>query len=610
MNVALLLIISLPLFWLGYHFYGRYIAGQLGEDPQRKTPAVQINDGRDYVPTPTPVLFAHHYATIAGAGPIIGPTIALFYGVIPVWLWLVIGGIFIGAVHDFTSLFVSLRESGKSMAQIANKSLGRWGFLLFISFTLIMIILVTAAFLGLTVKALTSLVPLRILGVVEGETILKTVVEGGIVKGKIGGIASTSVIVMTLFAPLLGFLLYRRKLKVLWGSILAVTVAIFSIIVGLYYPIQINPLAWMIIISVYVFFAAGIPIWFVLQPRDFINVHILYAGIAAMVLGIIGYGLKGGTINAPLFNIAEASSSPALGFIWPVMFITVACGAISGFHALVSGGTTSKQLSKEGDAKKVGYGGMILESLLSVCVVLVLATGLAFADYKSIVFPPGLHGSNPVLAFALAVGGLLRQGLGIPMIIGTIFGILMVEGFIVTTLDTAVRLNRYLFEELWGIMFHRVPRIIKSYWFNAAISVALMFSLAHFNAYLIIWPIFGTGNQLLAALTLIAISAWLFSKGKKYWFTLIPAIFMMITTLVSLVFLLTAKYLPAGNIPLIVADILLLLLSGGVIFLGFRKFLFRGVQGGLTQELKPGETELPIEEEERKFDQLLDSLHD
>ncbi|MFA4844519.1 MAG: carbon starvation CstA family protein [Candidatus Margulisiibacteriota bacterium] len=564
MNVLVVLLISLPLFGLAYFFYANYIGRALKLDAYRPTPAVLYRDDRDFVPTQPAVIFAHHFAAIAGAGPIVGPTVALLFGYVPVWLWILVGAVFIGAVHDFTALFVSVREGGKSMAEVAGRTLGRSGFILFISFTIIMIVLVTAAFLGLTTKALTSLAPLATLQLPADQTLLHTVVDNGVIKGKIGGIASTSVIIMTLFAPLLGYFLYVRKTSVWWLTGAATVVAVLSIYLGFLLPITFDPRVWMVLITIYTFIAAWIPVWVILQPRDFINVQILYAGIAALLLGIVVAGLKGVTLNAPAFNLAAASAHPALGSVWPVLFITVACGAISGFHALVSGGTSGKQVKSERDILPVAYGAMLLEAVLAVCVVIVVGAGLRFPEYISLVFPAQLDQSNPVLAFSLATGNLLNLSLGIPQVFGTIFGILMLEGFVVTTLDVSVRLNRYLFEELWGAVFKKPPRILKSYLFNSFLSVTLMLGLASTNAYITIWPIFGTGNQLLAALTLISISAWLIVRGRPAWFTIIPALFMLATTFASLLLLLFTKYIPGGNYPLLVTDLLLLALSFGV----------------------------------------------
>ena len=573
MNVLVVLVAAAAVFVLAGRFYSRYIAGSRGEDPGHATPAVTGGDGRDYVPTKTYVVFAHHFSAIAGAGPILGPTMAILYGFVPAWLWVVVGGVFIGAVHDYTTLFVSIREGGTSMAEVARKTLGNAGFRLFIAFTIVMIVLVTSSFLSATSISLTSLWPLAKIGVREGETFLKTVVRDGVVMGRIGGIASTSVIFITLCSPFLGFLLYKKNLKSAAAYLLAAAICVGSVFLGIAFPVTLAPTTWMIIISVYVLIAAGVPVWLILQPRDFINVQILYAGIGLMVISLFSCGFQGMTVTMPKFNLAEGTLN--LGFIWPMMFITIACGAISGFHCLVAGGTTGKQLAKETAARHVGYNAMLLESLLSVCVLLALGAVMAFSDYKAIVWPadPAVK-SNPILGFSLAAGRLFHEGLGIPVALGTVFGILLVEGFVITTLDAAVRLNRYLFEELWTILFKKVSRLFKHYWFNSGVAVALMWVLAYSNAFNALWPIFGTANQLLAAMALLTVSAWLLLRKRRNWFTLLPAVFMVATTIVSLGILLLG-YVKKGNYILIAADLLLFALSAGVVALSVKTFVRR-----------------------------------
>ncbi|MGZ5424693.1 MAG: carbon starvation CstA family protein, partial [Candidatus Aminicenantales bacterium] len=323
MNVLVLLLAAAAIFVVAGRFYSRYIAKSLGEEAEHPTPAVTINDGRDYVPTKKYVVFAHHFSAIAGAGPILGPTMAILYGFVPAWLWVVFGGIFIGAVHDYTTLFISMREGGKSMAEVARKTLGNSGFRLFIAFTLVMIVLVTSSFLSATSISLTSLWPLAKIGVKEGETFLKTVLRDGVVMGRIGGIASTSVIFITLCSPLLGFLLAKKKLKTIAAYILASAICVGSVLLGIALPVTMAPTTWMIIISIYVLIAAGVPVWLILQPRDFINVQILYGGIGLMVVSLFSCGFQGLTVTMPRFNLAEGTLN--LGFIWPMMFITIAC---------------------------------------------------------------------------------------------------------------------------------------------------------------------------------------------------------------------------------------------------------------------------------------------
>ena len=564
MNVIAIVILGFAVFALASRYYGGWVARKVGVDPANPTPAQQINDGRDYVPTRISVVFAHHFSSIAGAGPIVGPTLAAIYGFMPAVMWVVLGGIFIGAVHDFTALFASMREGGKSMAEIAHKSMGRAGFTLFLLFTIVMIVLITAVFLKLTAKALASLWPLEKLGLDSAQTLLRTEVQDGVAMGHIGGIASTSVIVVTALAPVLGYLLYRRGIRTGIAYLLGAGLCAGSVLVGLSYPLAISPETWMVIISVYVLFAAGAPVWVILQPRDFINSQILYGGMALMFFALLSGGFGGLSVTFPAFNFSEGIEH--LGLIWPMMFVTIACGAISGFHCLVSSGTTCKQCSSEQDAKRIGFDGMLLECVLALFVLLAIGSALGFEDYKIVVW----NESNPVLGFALAAGKLANTGLGfIPVALGTVFGILMLEGFLVTTLDSAVRLNRYLFEELWDLLFENPPAFMKKYWFNAGLSVALMWILAGSNAATAIWPVFGSSNQLLAALALIVVSTWLLNRGTLPWFTLIPAAFMMATTLYSLV-LLMQKHIPAGNYLLVGAEVVLFVLALGVIGIAIR----------------------------------------
>jgi len=569
MNVLVFLLGAIVLFYLAYRFYARYISRILGVSDLRPTPAIAQHDGRDFVATRPPVLFAHHFSTIAGAGPIVGPTLGILYGVGPAWFWVVFGAILFGGVHDFVALFASIRERGCSMAEIARKALGPTGFLLFILFTIIMIILVTSAFLSLTSISLTSLWPLERLQLPADQTLLRTRVVDGQVNGVIGGIASMSVVIITLISPLFGFLLVRRGIKAWLAYLIALALAAGSIWIGFIYPITFSPLVWMVIISVYTMFACQAPVWLIIQPRDFVNVQILYGGMIAMFIGILVGGFQGVTLSYPMTNYAVGAAK--MGPVWPFLFITIACGAISGFHSLVSGGTSSKQIARESLARPISYGAMLLEGLLAVLVILTIGSSLGYDDYLRVVWPE-VGAGNPILAFALSMGHLLNSVTGFPVAFGTVIGVLVVEGFVITTLDTAVRLNRYLFEELWKSLFAKPPFLLRQYWFNSGLCVVLMFLLAYSNGYKLIWPLFGSSNQLLAALSLIAVTVWLHRSGKPSWFTLIPALIMIATTIGALSYALVVDYLPAGNVTLAATDIILLVLSLGVVALSLRQF--------------------------------------
>lgn len=573
MNVLVYLIAAVTCYGLAYRFYGRFISKAIGLTSNRPTPAVEQRDDADFVPTRPSVLFAHHYSTIAGAGPIVGPALGILYGVGPAWLWVVLGAIFFGGVHDFIALFASVRERGSSMAEIARKSLGQTGFLLFIAFTIILIVLVTSAFLSLTAVSLTSMRPLAELGLDSSQTLIRTTVVDGQEVGIVGGIASTSVIVITLLAPLLGLLVLKSNIKTWLAYAIATGVGFFSVWVGFQLPLALPPIYWMIIISIYTLFACQLPVWLILQPRDFVNVQLLYAGMAALLVGLVLSGFGGATVSYPVSNLAVGAER--LGPIWPFMFITIACGAISGFHALVAGGTSSKQLAREPQARAIGYGGMLLEGLLAVLVLVAIASAIPYSDYMAIAWPEVGKG-NPILAFAVAMGTLLNSATGLSLALGTVMGILIVEGFLITTLDSAVRLNRYLFEELWRTLLPNPPKIMRKFWFNSGLSVVLMFALAQSQGWKYIWPVFGATNQLLAALTLIAATVWLHRAGKKSWFTLIPAVVMMITTVAALAYYLVFKYLPEGNLLLAATDCLLLILALGVTCLSLRHWLAGG----------------------------------
>lgn len=581
MNVLVWFLSAVVCYILAYRLYGRYVSRAMGQASDHPTPACEINDGKDYVPTRPSVLFAHHYSTIAGAGPIVGPALGILYGVGPAWLWVVLGAIFFGAVHDFSSLMASIRERGKSMAEIARNALGPTGVLLVIIFTIILIILVTSAFLSLTAVSLTSQYPLSSLGMDSSQQLLRTFVsEDGITQGIIGGIASTSVIVITLFAPLLGWMVTKRNLNTVAAYAIAAVIGAFSIYIGFNYPLSLRPDLWMLIIAAYTLLACQAPVWIILQPRDFVNVQLLYYGMIALAVGVIIGGLNGMTVTAPVAAVATGTAK--MGPLWPFIFITIACGAISGFHSLVSGGTTSKQLAKERQARPIGFGGMLLESCLAVLVLIAIGAGLSWSEYLAVVWPD-VGSGNPILGFALGMGNLLHGTIGLSLPFGTVMGILMVEGFLITTLDSAVRLNRYLFEEFWKSIFKRPPELLMTSWFNSGLSVVIMLAVALTNGYKLIWPVFGATNQLLAALTLITVTVWLRRAGKKSWFTLVPAVLMIATTMAALIYKLADSYVPDENWLLAVTDVLLIGLGIGVVLLAIQRLRAPATDSHLTR---------------------------
>lgn len=651
MTILLILLVSGVVLLSGGLLYAPWIARMIGEQKDRTTPAVAINDGRDYVPTRTAVVFAHHFASIAGAGPIIGPVLAILYGWGPALLWILVGGVFLGAVHDFVATYVTMREGGKNLTVVARRYIGPAAFVMMLVMLVAILVLVCAAFLDLSATALTSKVALADLNMEPGQTLFREQSLPNPRTGEaepyalIGGIASMSVIVITVFSPLMGFLYVKRKWPVWICSILAMGICAISILIGLRWPVSVTPMVWKVIISGYVLLAAGMPVWFFLQSRDFINVHILYAGVVFLIVALAAAGLRGaGAIDAsaiPMNNWAEGTQR--LGSIWPLMFITIACGAVSGFHSLCAGGTTCKQLSTERAARRVGYWAMLLESFLAVCVVCCLIAGLPLATYKSYCYPAAGSG-NAVLTFAMAVGHTVHQGLGLPVAAGALGAMLLLEGFLVTTLDTAVRLTRYMIEEGWAMLFGRydvfaraqeaavperiepvgagglavgalplengasasagvptrgvkraVLQFLQRYWVNSGIAVGLMLLLALGNGYAMVWSMFGSANQLLAALALWVGMIWLMSKGRPYWFALVPAVFMFATSMTMLVQLLRKTYIPgwqagkSGMLALLIADVVVLTMTAGVLALTLRNWLGRrtlSAVGGATREVQ------------------------
>jgi carbon starvation protein len=580
MNVLWLLIPAIIILLIATRTYGVHLEKVFGIDDKRPTPAALHDDNRDLVRTRADIVFAHHFAAIAGSGPIVGPVFALAFGYFPVWVWLLIGGIFLGAVHDFGSLFISIREGAKSVPTIARKTLGRTGYVLMILFFLAMIILVTSMFLNASAISLTSNYPIDQLQLAHDQKLLRTVKEtkDGVttVKGVIGGIASTGVFVITFLAIPLGYLQRHKILRMRWIHLLGTAVCVFSIIVGFAFPVSLSPNTWKKVLTFYTLIAAGVPLWLILQPRDVINVQILYGGVI-LLFGALTIGGMGGftVLQHPAWS--AASGLATIGLMWPFLFITVACGAISGFHCMVSGGTTSRQLARESHVRKVAFNAMLLESLLGILVILAMASSIKMSEYMQIVWPQSGSG-NPIFAFALAAGTLFQATLGIPLAIGCVFGILTVEGFIVTTLDTAVRLNRYLFEELWDIAFRgKTPAFMKHYWFNAALSALLMLLFATYIPLNLGWLLFGTANQLVSALALIVITAWLLSYGRRFLYTLIPAVLMLATTMTALIMEIVGTH-PVGqkkNALYETSAIFMAILAAGVILVAIRTFLFR-----------------------------------
>jgi len=585
MNILLPVLVAAIAFVIAYRVYPGFIARVFREDDRNPTPAERFADGRDYVKSRFHVVFAHHFSTIAGAGPIVGPTLALAFGWQPVWLWVVIGGIFFGAVHDMTALFASLRERGRSIGEIARRTLGPTGYLLNLVVLIFVLTIINAIFLNLSVIALTSVYPLTALELAPDQTLLATVVEDGVTKARIGGIATTSVFVITAFAPVLGWLLRKDRISTPAAYATSAVVCAASVFLGFAFPITMAGETWRYVMTAYIFCACAVPIWLILQPRDFTNVQLLYGGQLLLLFAVLVGGLSGTTIAQPGADIAGGEAIMH-GAVWPILFITVACGAISGFHSLVASGTTVKTVARESDVRRIGYGAMLVESLLAVLVLMAVASMLPRAEYLAVVYPPDAP-SNPLLGFALAAGRLINGALpAIPVAVAVVLGILMVEGFVVTTLDSAVRLSRFLIEEFWSFVYDgAVPAILRRPLVNAAIAVGLMVGFSISGTVRQMWPVFGAGNQLMAALALTTVSVWLAQRARRTLFALLPAGFMIVTTMAAL-WILARNNLQGVNPLLGIAAAVLLALSVGVVIVGASRFA-RAIQqqaGELTSE--------------------------
>ncbi|MHC5112866.1 MAG: carbon starvation CstA family protein [Planctomycetota bacterium] len=565
MNILLVVGIGAVLLLVASRTYPFWIARVFRLDDRGRPPSEQFADGQDYVKTPTQVVFAHHFASIAGAGPIVGPIIALAFGWGWSWLWIIVGGILYGAVHDMSAMCVSLREGGKTIAEIARRTLGNFGYFLFVAFLLLVISLVNAIFLKLSAGALSSMYPLEALGLDADQTLLRTTAKDGVTYGIIGGIATTSVIVMTLFAPVLGSLITKRGMRGLPIFLLATGVCLASVVVGFHVPVAIEPGTWMIILAAYVFVACWIPVWLVLQPRDFMNVQILYGGMLLLVAATIAGGIAGDGMQMAISSVRDGTASR--GPFWPIMFITIACGAISGFHSLVATGTTIKQIPRETDCRRIGYQAMLLESFLALLVLTAVASQMDHAGYVANM----TSGGKAIQTFAVGCGSMFTH-LGIPMAIGCVLGILVIEGFLVTTLDTAIRLARYLVEELWGCLWSsrdgEPPAVLRNPLFNTGCAVGMMLLFAYSERmYDALWPFFGAGNQLIGALALTTVSIWLLKRRRPVWFTAIPAVFMVVTAVAALGWLVRREWGKEGDLRLVIvgAGSLLLALSVGFV---------------------------------------------
>jgi carbon starvation protein len=492
MNSLLLLLIAIVVFFVAYVCYGGWLAKHWGLDGSRETPAKKKFDNVDYVPADAKVLLGHHFSSIAGAGPITGPILASIFGWLPVYLWIVIGTVFVGGVHDFGSLFASIRHDGKSVGEIIKTNIGKRGKLLFNIFAYAALILVVAAFTDICAGtfAYNSETPELLTGARAG----------------------TASIMFIILAVAFGFAVYRKNAKLGLATLVGVALLFISIWVGYTFPVvKLTKANWNIILIIYIAIASILPVWILLQPRDYLCSFLLYALLAGGVIGIVLYNPS---MQLEVFNGFKVGTQT----LFPFLFVTVACGAVSGFHSLVSSGTTSKQVSNEKDAKIVGYGSMLIEGVVAV-IALITVSYVVKAE------------GTPAQVFAGGIATFMNK-FGLPIAVGKVFTILAFSAFALTSLDTATRIARYIFQEL----FEDVPVLNKIFTnVYAATIVTVGFSAGLLSyGYTKIWPVFGSSNQLLSAIALLAITSWLAKMGKKTFMIVIPMLFMFVVTLTAL----------------------------------------------------------------------------
>jgi len=517
--------ISLLLFFLGYKFYGR-IAERLWQiDPERKTPAIEREDGIDYVPAKNwLILFGHHFASIAGAGPIIGPVIACaIWGWLPAVIWIVLGSIFLGGIHDFSSLFISIRHGGKSIGDIAESVVNYRTKIIFSLFLWLSLILVVTVFAAVGAQTLAA--------------------QPKIVVPTFGLIFD---------AILLSLMIYKWNLNQVVSTVIGVLILFGLIILGYYFPLSIPGGArnWIKILLLYAFIASIIPVNILLQPRDYLSAFILFF---VLFFGYLGLILTHPVIHTPAYIAWKGTG----GALWPMLGVIIACGAISGFHSLIASGTTAKQLSNEKDARKIGYGAMIAEGVLAVLAVLAVSAGLYWSKasgHLNLIYPEIIKNEGWIVAFGKGYGELIKPIFGV---LGALIGMIMLNAFVVTTLDSATRITRYISEELFGEGLR--IKLFRNRYLSTLVIVALAGWLALGN-WQAIWPVFGAANQLVAALVLLIISLYLLIKNKPTRYTLIPGLFMLATTILALVYE-ANTFFRSGKLLLGVVAIILLILT-------------------------------------------------
>ena len=511
MNTLVIVLIAAVVLFGAYVFYGRWLANKCGIDPKAKTPAVEFNDGKDFVPTNGWTVFSHQFSSIAGAGPVTGAIQAAAFGWLPVLLWVLIGGVFFGAVADFGALYASVKNKGKSMGMLIEKYIGKTGRKLFLIFSWIFCCIVVAAFADM----------------VAGTFNAYTVTDAGVTElaatATTNGAAGMISIMFMVFAVVLGLIQKKFNLTGWKEAVVGIVCIVASFAIGMNCPLIFGKAAWSYITFVYIFFAAVLPMWLLKQPRDYMTTFMFICMIAGAVVGLV---VAHPTMNLPVFT---GFTNEKLGTMFPILFVTVACGAVSGFHSLVSSGTSSKTIENEKDMPKVGYGAMVLESLLAV-LALCVAGAAAAADGTP-------AAGTPFQVFSSGVAGFFEM-FGVPVYVATAFMTMCVSALALTSLDAVARIGRMSFQELFSVddMEHAEGwrKLFCNVYFSTVITLAFGFLLTKIG-YANIWPLFGSANQLLSALVLITLCVFLKVTGRSNKMIFPPLIIMLCVTFTALV---------------------------------------------------------------------------
>lgn len=516
MNGLLLLGLSVLILVVAYLFYGRYLVKTWGIDPKATTPAVAKEDGTDYVPTNKWSVFAHQFSSIAGAGPVTGPVMAMMFGWLPAFLWIIVGGVFFGAVQDFGALYASVKTEGKSMGQIIEKYIGRKGKKLFFLFCWIFTLIVIAAFADM------------VAGTFNGFN-----VDGA--KLAPNASAASISILYVFVAMAFGLFLKKVKLEGLPKVLLGIVLIVIMLALGIMFPVYASKNTWIYVVFVYIFFASVTPMWLLKAPRDYLTTFLFIGMIVAALLGVV---VSNPTITTPAFVGFKAANG---SYIFPTLFVTIACGAVSGFHSLVSSETSSKLVENEQDMLQVGYGSMLLESLLAILVIVVVGalpnlkeTGVLDATLANMALA---ETATPFTKFSTGVTGLIAQ-LGLPQSWGLCIMTMFVSALALTSLDAVARISRMSFQEFFEVEEGKEPselvKVLTNKYVSTFISLVCGYLLS-LGGYANIWPLFGSANQLLAAMVLISLAVFLKVTGRKGFMLYIPMVLMFIVTMTALV---------------------------------------------------------------------------